>query len=147
MSTFSVYNLSRLRTTNDDIYKENGFILKKAKSKYITETITNADYPDDIAFLENTPAQAESLLHSLKQKTGNIGLDVNAKNVLMCFNREGATSTLNGEHLKLVDKFTNFSSSILSTDSDVNIRLTKEKTVINNLSIIWKYDIEQTSIK
>ena len=32
-----------------------------------TETITNADYADDLALLKNTPAQAESLLHRLEQ--------------------------------------------------------------------------------
>ena len=30
----------------------------------------NADYPDKIALLANTPTQAESWLHSLEQKAG-----------------------------------------------------------------------------
>ena len=40
--------------------------------------MTDADYADDLAFLVNTPAQAESLLHSLKQTAGDIGVCVNA---------------------------------------------------------------------
>ena len=41
-------------------------MLKKARSRqYLAETITDADYTDDLAFLANTPTQVESLLHSL----------------------------------------------------------------------------------
>ena len=39
---------------------------KKARNRWCpTETITNVDYANDIAYLANTPTQAESLLHSL----------------------------------------------------------------------------------
>ena len=95
-----------------DLIKENGFTLKKARSRwYSTETITDADYADDIAFLANTPTQSESLLHSLEQAAGGIGLNVNADKIEhVCFN-QGDTSTLNGGSLKLVDKFTYLSSS------------------------------------
>ena len=48
--------------------KENGFTLEKARStRYPAQTITEADYADEMAPLVNTPAQAESLLHSLEQ--------------------------------------------------------------------------------
>ena len=50
-------------------------------------TITDANNADDIVLLANTPTQAKSLLHSLEQATGGIGLHVNAdKTVYMCFN-------------------------------------------------------------
>ena len=39
---------------------------------YGTETITYADYADYLELLANTPAQAKSLLHSLKQAAGSI---------------------------------------------------------------------------
>ena len=46
--------------------KENSFKQTKERSrKYPAQTITDADYTDDIVFLANTPAQAETLLHSL----------------------------------------------------------------------------------
>ena len=46
--------------------KDNSFKLTKKRSRrYPALTITNADYADDIALLANTPAQAETLLHSL----------------------------------------------------------------------------------
>ena len=46
-----------LRTSIDKI-KENGFELTKKRSRrYPAKTITDADYADDIAILENAPAQ------------------------------------------------------------------------------------------
>ena len=50
-----------------DIMKENGFTLKKARSQlYLAETIIDADYTDDLAFLVKTQAKVESLPHSLE---------------------------------------------------------------------------------
>ena len=49
--------------------KRKMFYTKKAKSKrYPAETIIDADYIDALALLANTPAQAESLLHSKQQE-------------------------------------------------------------------------------
>ena len=41
--------------------------------------MTDEDYSDDLALLVNTPAQAASLMYSLEQALGGIGLYVNAK--------------------------------------------------------------------
>ena len=71
------------------------------------QTITDVDYTNDIALLANTPAQAESLLHSLERAAAGIGHHINAdKMEYMCFNQRGDISTQNGSSLKLVDKFT-----------------------------------------
>ena len=71
-----------------DLMKENGLILAKARSRrYPTRTITDADSPDDIVLLANTPAQPESLLHNLERAADGIGL--------------------HGSSLKLGHKFTN----------------------------------------
>ena len=49
-----------------DIMKYNCFKLGKERSRwYIAQTITDADYADDMALLENAPAQAKTLLHDL----------------------------------------------------------------------------------
>ena len=59
--------------------KENGFTLKKARIRlYPVETMTDADYTDDLALLKNTPVQAESPLHSLAQVVGSNALYLNA---------------------------------------------------------------------
>ena len=73
--------------------------------QYTAETITDVHYAKDLVVLANTPAQVESLLHSLEQAAGGIGLHVNAnKTVYMCFKR-GVISALSGRSLKLVEKF------------------------------------------
>ena len=96
-----------LRTSIDKM-KENGFKLTKERSRrYPTQTITDANYADKIALLAKTPAQAETLLHSLERAAAGIGLHVNAhKTEYMCFNQRGDISTLNGSSVELVDKFT-----------------------------------------
>ena len=59
----------------------------------------------------------------------------------MCFNQTGNISTLNGNTLKLVDKFTYLGSSVSSTETDINTRRAKAWTSINRLSVIWKSDL------
>ena len=94
------------------------------------------------ALLAKTPAQAETLLHSLERAAAGIGLHDNAdKSEYMCFNQRGDISTLNGSSLKLVDKFTYLGSSVSSTKTDINTRITKAWTVIDRLLVIWKSDL------
>ena len=42
-------------------------------AQFLAETITNVDYVNNLGFLATTPAQAESLLHSLEQAARGIG--------------------------------------------------------------------------
>ena len=139
---FIIYLDYVLRTSIDKI-KENGFKLTKKRSKkYPAKTITNADYTDDIGFLANAPAQAETLLHSLEQAAAGIGLHVNAhKTEYMCFYQRGDISTQNGSSLKLVDNFSYLGSSVLSTEEDIDTRLAKVWTAIDRISVIWKSDL------
>ena len=140
-----LFNISldyTLRTSIDKI-KENGFELTKKRSRrYCAKTITDANYTDDIAILANTPAQAETLLHSLETAAAGIGLHVNApKTEYMCFNQTGDISTLDGSSVKLVDKFTYLGNSVSSTEKDIDTRLTKAWTAIDMLSLIWESDL------
>ena len=81
-----------------------------------------AVYTDEIVLLATTPTQAESLLHSLEQAAGDIGLYMNAdKMEYMYFNQKGDISTLNCSSLKLVDKFTYLGISVSSTENDINM--------------------------
>ena len=95
--------------------KENAFKLAKERSRrYPAQTITDVDYADDIAFLANSLAQAESLPHSMERKAGDIGLHVNAdKTEYMCFNQRGDISTLKSGPL-------NHEGSILSPETDMD---------------------------
>ncbi len=56
----------------------------------------------------------------------------------MCFNQTG---DIFGNSLKLVDKFTYLGSSVSSTETDIDTRLTKAWTAINRLLAIWKSDL------
>ena len=107
-----------LRTSTDKI-GENCFELTKKRSRrYPAKIITDANYVDEIAILANTPNQAETLLRSLERATAGIDLHVNAhKTEYMCFNQAG--------NMKLVDKFTYTGRSVLSTEKDIDTRLTK----------------------
>ena len=128
-----------LRTSIDKI-KENVFNLTKERSRwYPSKTITDTDYADDIALLANTPAQAETLLHSLERAVAGISLHANAhKTEYMCFNQTGDIFTINGSPLKLVDKFSYLGSSVSSTDTDISTRLAKAWADIDRLSVTWK---------
>ena len=112
---------------------------KKARSRrYPAQTITNADYADDIRLLANTLTQAESLQHSIEQAAGGIGLHMNAdKTEYICLNQKGDI-TLNGSSLNLMDKFAYLRNSVSSTENNINMRQVKSQTAIDRLSIIWK---------
>ena len=95
-----------------------------------------------MALLANAPVQAETLLHSLEWGAAGIGFHVNAhKTEYMSFNQTGDISTLNGSSLKLVDKFTYLGSSVSSTGTNIDTRLTKAWTAIDSLWVIWKSDL------
>ena len=99
---------------------------KGKKQKIPPQTITDEDYADNVALLVNTPALAKTQLHCLERAAASIDLHVNADMTeYMCFNQRGDISTLNGNSLKLVDKFTCLGSSVSSTETDINTWLAK----------------------
>ena len=109
---FIIYQDNVLRMSID-LIKENGFTLRKARSRRYPD----ACYADDLVLLANTSTQAESLLYSFEYAAGGIRLHVNTKKMeYMCFKREGIISTLSCNPLKSVDKFTSFSSWVSSTE-------------------------------
>ena len=67
---------------------------------------------------------------------------VNVSKYCLCYLRHqrGDTSSLNGDSLKLEDKFTYLGSCVPSTENDINMWLAKPWTAIDRLSIIWKSD-------
>ena len=74
---FIIY-LDDVLRTSIDLMKENDFKLAKERSRrYPTQTITDADSAEDIGLIANTPAQAETLLHSLERAADGIGFHVN----------------------------------------------------------------------
>ena len=79
--------------------------------------------------------------HPTKPKHCCITLHFNThKTEYKCYNQTGDISTLDGNSLNLVDKFTYLGSSVSSTEKDIYTRLAKVWTTIDRLSIIWKSD-------
>ena len=102
------------------------------------KTITDADNAKHIALQANTPAQAETSLHSLEPAAAGIGLYVNAdKTEYMCFNQIGDIFTQHGSSLKLVNKFTYLGSSVSSTEKYIS----KGMDSYDRLSVRWKSDL------
>ena len=113
-------------------------LTKERSRRYPAKTITDAHNADDIAILAITPAQAETLLHTLEWATVDI---VNAhKTEYMCFNQRGDI-TLNGRLVKQVEKVTYLGSSVSSTETDIDTWLTKAWAAIDWLSVIRKSDL------
>ena len=124
--------------------EENGFNLDKGKKQGIPHT---NNYRRGLrwwqTFLANTPAHSESLLHSLEQAAGSIGLHLNAERTeYICFdqNQKVDISALKGRSLKLIDNFTNLGRSLSSTEKEINMRQAKAWTAIDRLSVIWRSD-------
>ena len=123
-------------------FRESFKLTKERSRRYPAQTITDADYADDTALLANTPAQAETLLHSLERAAAGIGLHVNAhKTEYICFNQTGDISTLKSSSLKLVDKFIYQGGSVSSTETDINTWLAKAWTAFDRLSVKRKSDL------
>ena len=87
-----------------------------------------ANTPDSIVW--NEPQQALASMSMQKKKKEYI-----------CYNQTGDITTLDRTPLKLEDKFTYLGSSVSSTETVIDTRLTKEWTAIDRLSIIWKSDL------
>ena len=123
-----------------DLMKENSSTLAKIRSKLLlAQTITDADYVDDIALLANKQGLAESLLDSPEKAESVISLHVNeGKTEYMCFNqnKKWDISKLQAGSLKLADKITYLGSSVLSTEIDINMQLATAWT-----SLIWRSDV------
>ena len=113
-------------------YKNSFQLAKERSRRYSTQIITEVDYAVDITLQANTAAQVETLLHSLERAAAGIGFHVNAdKTEYMC-----DISILNGSSLKLLDRFTYLGSSVSSTESDINTRLSKAWAAPDRLSVI-----------
>ena len=81
-------------------------------------------------------------MHPPKPKPWNDPLQTSAsismhtRRNIMCFNKRNDTSTLNGNSLKLVDKFIFQGSSVSSTETDID-----SWTSFDGLSVVWKSDL------
>ena len=74
-----IFCLDNVLRTSIDLMKENVFKLAKERSRrYPAQTITDADYADNIALRTNASTLSESQLHCLERAAGGISLHVSA---------------------------------------------------------------------
>ena len=128
-----------------DENKELGLTLTKQKSRrYPGKKITDADYADDLAVLADTLKDATTLLHNIEKVAKQIGLYLNAdKTEFICENQDASVGmkSLADKHIKQVLDFKYLGSYIASTEHDVNIRLGKAWSALNQLDKIWKSNL------
>ena len=116
--------------------KDNGFKLTKERSRRCpAQTMTDADYADDIAGKYTCPSRNPATW-SGTSSWWHRPLCQRRQDRIHVFNLRSDISTLNGSSLKLVDKFTYQVNSVSSTEVDINTRLAKAWKAIDRLSII-----------
>ena len=100
---FNNFVFPNVSLTLIDLMKENCFTLKNSKSnQYYRETMTDANYVNDLVLLINTPVQDKSPLLRQEQTAGGIGLYMNVNKMEFKCLKQEAISTLSGKPLKLV---------------------------------------------
>ena len=83
----SIISLDYALRASIDLIKK--FFMRKEKARsrrYTAETMTDADYADNLALLSNTIAHVESLLHCQEQAAGNTPLRERKKKNLCILN-------------------------------------------------------------
>lgn len=132
--------------TSGDLLKEFDFALKTARGKrFPAETITDADYADDLALFTSNIEETRKLVHSLEKASDDDGLYVNAKKTeFMPFQLERSMKTLKAETVKEVYSFVYLGCEIANTESDVNNRIGKAWTVLNKIKPIWETQLKKT---
>ena len=126
-----------------------GFTLQQRRSRrFPAKNITDADYADDLVILANNIVDAEKLLHNLENAASEIGLYINvSKTKFMTLNViDGSITSINGENIEKVDDFQYLGSFVASTSRDVDVRIGKAWSAINNMSQIWESNLS-TRIK
>ena len=113
--------------------------MKTAKLlQYPTENMTGPDYPDDLALLSTIQDLAEFLWHC--SRGISLYLNINKPDFII-FKQKVTLFTLSEKPLKLVDPLIHLGNNISSTEKDISTGLSKERNVIDRLSVIWKPDL------
>ena len=129
-----------------DENSELGFTLQPRRSRrYPAETITDADFADDLALLADNSIDAEALLLLLEEAAQAVGLNVNyGKTNYMAFREQNAViKGMNGDVLDEVDNFKYLGSWLASSATDMNIRIGQAWSALNKLDKIWKSSLKR----
>jgi hypothetical protein len=107
---------------------ETGYLLR-SKTCPKERKVSDLDFADDIALLENCPIKAQKQLDALRNSARATGLEINiAKTEQMRLNvpanqQPPPNLTIDGQEIAIVDDFKYLGSYVGSSEKDINIRI------------------------
>ena len=135
-----------LRTVLKD---DDGFTLKRQRSRRCpAQTLSDLDYADDIALLDNSIKDAQDLLIRVETACQAIGLYLNSpKTKYMHLNNPCQDSNLfssDGSIIELVDDF-KYLGGYTDTDRDMEARIGQAWGALNSLRRLWKSPLKKST--
>ena len=126
-----------------------GITLKRRRSRrYPEEALAELAYADDIALMENSLLEAESLIHKIESATQSIGLYLNAgKTKFIHINPTSDIEkihALNGDEIDKVEDF-QYLGGFIDSSNDINIRIGKAWGALNALSRVWESKVKKST--
>jgi hypothetical protein len=115
--------------------------------------LSDLDYADDIALLENDQVRAQEQLDSYRANARAVGLEINIEKTeqmqLISTAQKAATAplTIDGQKLAVVEDFKYLGSMIKSSESDIKRRISLAWAAFWTLEKIWKSSSIKTDIK
>ena len=118
-----------------------GFTLKTRQSRrHPAETVTDADFADDIALLSNMIIQAQELLSRLEDSAESVGLYMNSKKTkAIVYNQDTSTPLISkaGDAIEIVPDFVYLGAWVDSSERDIKIRKAKAWSACHKMKKIW----------
>ena len=126
------------------IAESDGIVLKKRRSRrHPSQILSDLDFADDIALLEETITKAQDLLHRVEKACQSVGLFLNAKKTkFMLVNSTDTTplKTLDGCEIEKVNDFI-YLGGYTNTENEINTSLGQAWGALNSLSKVWKSNV------
>ena len=132
-----------LRSTITDL---DGLVLKRSRSRrHPAQVLSDLDYADDIALIENNVAAAQDLLIRVEKACQDIGLFLNAPKTKYMHVNPSSTIGLfssDGTPIDLVQDF-KYLGGYTNTAYDMNIRIGQAWSALNALNKVWKSTVKK----
>ena len=137
-----------LRTSISD---SDGLTLRRQRSRRTpAELLAELAFADDIALMENTIQQAESLLHKVETATQSIGLYLNVMKTKVMHvdpSTEDNIHSRSGDVIEKVDDFL-YLGGYTNSSRDMDSRIGKAWGALNSLTKIWRSRVKtQTKVR
>ena len=123
-----------------------GLTLTRRRSRrFPAVRLADLDYADDIALLENSITDAQSLLLKVEKACLAIGLTLNASKTKYMHINASTVSILNSSNGSNIDKVNDFKylGSFCDTEYDMSLRIGQAWSTLHSLERIWKSRIKK----